>query len=297
MDATNPNRAMADFREARRKAKMQDIMARIKGQPADLLSFDDVSQNFRLEGGSALGVQDIPLDSIVGSVGRYHDFNRQFLPRRDGLARRWTNVQRGAEGLVGLPPIEAYKIGDVYFVVDGNHRVSVARQMESPAIQGKVTEFKTRIPISPEDSPDEIIIKSEYATFLEKTNLDHWRPGTDFSVTAPGRMWVLNTQIEAFRFLKMQESGQDIPYPDAVTRWHDEVYLPVIEAIRENGILRDFPGRTETDLYLWIFQHRAEMEAQLGWDVNLEAAALNLIAEQSDSAERVVARGSEKLLD
>lgn len=69
MNDPNLNPSLADFREARRKAKMQDIMARIKGQPADLLSFNDVSQNFRMEGGSARGVQDIPLDSIVGSVG------------------------------------------------------------------------------------------------------------------------------------------------------------------------------------------------------------------------------------
>lgn len=276
-----PN-SLEDFRRARRRAALQDIMAKFTGQSVDLLSFEEVRRKFRLEGGASLGVQDVPLDAIVGSVGRYHDFNRNFLPRHDNNSVRWANVKAATLEMSGLPPVELYKIGDVYFVVDGNHRVSVAKELDAPSIQAYVTEFRAKVPLAPTDTPDDIIIKAEYADFLEKTGLDHILPNVSFKMTTPGRYWVLEFQIDAYREILSRESASRLAYHQAVERWVSEIYLPAIAIIRDRGILRDFSNRTETDLYVWIFQHRSELVVKTGWDIDLLTAANDFVAARSE---------------
>ncbi|NIU60739.1 MAG: universal stress protein, partial [Pseudomonas stutzeri] len=223
-------------------------------------------------------------------MGRYNDFTRSFLPRQDSDQERWAKVHVAATGLVGLPPIEVYQIGEAYFVLDGNHRVSVARQLGATHIQAYVTEVRTRVPLSPDVQPDDLILKAEYADFLEHTCLDEIRPEADLSVTAPGQYRVLEEHIEVHRYFMGLEQEREIPYEEAVGHWYDEVYLPVVQVIRERGILRDFPGRTETDLYLWLSEHRAALEQALGWEIEPEAAATDLAAQFSPRPQRVVAR-------
>lgn len=279
---------MQDFRQARWRASLEVIMAGLTGRSIDLLSYEDIRQKFKIVGGSTRGLRDIPLDAIVGSVGRYNDFTRTFLPRQDNAEQRWASVQLAQVNSAGLPPIEVYQIGQVYFVVDGNHRVSVARQLGASHIQAHVTQFKTTVPLEPDDQPDDIIIKAELANFLERTGLEEVKPEANFEMTAPGRYWELDTQIEAHRYLISQTEQRHISYPEAVIGWYEQVYLPVIKLIRERGILQDFPGRTETDLYLWIFRHRAELEKNLGWQIDAEAAASDLVSQHGKNARRML---------
>ncbi len=164
--------AVQDFREARRQAVREQLMAHLTGKAADLLSYDEVREKLKARGSKPLGLKDIPLDAIVGSVGRYADFTRSFLPKVDSDRERWARVQVANADLTGLPPIEAYQIGEAYFVRDGNHRVSVARQLGAPTIQAYVTEIETRVPLTADVQPDDLILKAEYADFLEKTRLD-----------------------------------------------------------------------------------------------------------------------------
>jgi nucleotide-binding universal stress UspA family protein len=289
------SRAIEDFHHLRQRAAMQEILAAFTGQPINLLSYDDIRQKFRVSTGSYRGLQEIPLEAIVGSVSRYNDFTRNFLPRQSTNAERWARVKAAMLSMSGVPPIELYKIGDVYFVVDGNHRVSVARALGNSHIQAYVTEYQTKVPLKPEDQPDDLIIKAEYAGFLERTRLDELRPGVDLQMTAPGRYWELETQIEAHRYLMSQAQQREITYHEAVTSWYDHVYLPIIRLIRERGILNDFPQRTETDLYLWIFRHRAELTRKLGWQVDAESAALDLAQAQAGGAGSVATRIEERL--
>jgi hypothetical protein len=122
--------AVADFHGARRKAALQELIARLRGEPVDLLSYEEVRQRLKARSQVEKGLQDVLLDAIIGSVGRYTDFTRGFLPRSEVDPYRWARIKAAATGLTGLPPIEVYKIGDVYFVRDGNHRVSVARHRD-----------------------------------------------------------------------------------------------------------------------------------------------------------------------
>ncbi len=289
--------AVSDFREARRKAAMQGIMARITGESIKLLSYEEVRQKLRALESSKRTLRDIPLDAIVGSVGRYTDFSRNFLPLSDSDQDRWSRVMAETTGLTGLPPIEVYQIGEVYFVLDGNHRVSVARQLDSTNIQAYVTEVRTRISITPDTQPDELIIKAEQVDFLERTQLDRLRQDTDFTVTNPGQYPILLEHIEVHRYFRGIDEQRDVQYDEAVVHWHDEVYRPIVQIIQERGILRHFPERTEADLYLWISRHRAELEDALGWHLEPEAVVADIETRFSPEFSQAFARLTSKIYD
>ncbi len=288
--------AVRDFRVARQRASLQRVMARLTGRPAELLSFDQVRETLRGTSTLPRGLQEIPVDAIVGSVGRYADFTRSFLPLSDSQGDRWARVKAIAEGQAGLPPIEVYKIGDVYFVRDGHHRVSVAREVGAKSIEAYVTEVEVKIPLSPDASPEDLILKAEYASFLARTRLDVIRPTADLSLTEAGKYPLLEEHIAVHRHFMGLELQREVPPAEAVGHWYDQVYLPVVSVIRAQGLLRDFPGRTEADLYLWVMEHRAELEASLGWTIDPDQAAAHLAAEHSPRAGRVAERLGEKLL-
>jgi hypothetical protein len=287
--------AQEDFRRARIRAWLERLLARLTGRPAELLCYDDVRQIVKIEDTRSSGLQDIPLDAIVGSTGRCKDFTRSFLPLVDEVEQRWVDVVLATTDLVGLPPIDAYKVGDVYFVEDGNHRVSVARQLGATHIQGHVTELQTREPISSDTRTDDLIVKIEYAQFLERTHLDELRPDADLRVSVPGQYRKLKEHISVHRYFMGIERGGPIPYEEAVTHWYDAVYLPVVRIIREQDLLHDFPDRTEADLYLWILEHRAELGKVLGQEVETEAAAEDLANRFSPKFRHALARVLEKI--
>ena len=289
--------AIADFRSARQKAKMIELFALIQRKPINLLGFEEVRQQLKANVSSYSTLKDIPVDAIVGSVNRYEDFTRDFLPRDNIDEQRWTNIVVAAQNPTGLPPIDVYQIGDVYFVSDGNHRVSVAKQYGAASIQAYVTEVRSRVPLTPGLAPDDIILKAEYVNFLENTNLDHIRPSADLSVTAPGQYLTLEEHISVHRYFMGLDYKRDITYAEAVGHWYDTVYLPLVEVIRELGLLRDFPDRTETDLYLWLHKYHAELLNKFGQEVEPVRAAFNLPDKFGTRLDQVARRVKAKLLD
>lgn len=281
--------AREDFRRARQRAAMEDLLARWQGKSPNLLSFEEVRRKLRATGMSERGLQEIPLSAIIGTTGRYSEFTRTFLPRQGVDEERWASVKQAATGAAGLPPIQVYKIGEAYFVRDGHHRVSVARDLGAETILAYVTEVQTRVPLTPDIQPRDLIIKAEYAEFLEETRLDELRPGADLSLTEPGGYQRLREAIELHRALLEAERGQSVSLTEALTSWYDNDYLPVVEVVRERGMLRDFPGRTEADLYLWVAENATELRRELGWTVTPEAMVASL-------AEKVNTRLGERLL-
>lgn len=289
--------AVQDFRRARRRADMEQLLAQLRGQSAELLSYDEIRQELNLTSMTPRGLQEIPLDAIVGSVGRYNDFTRSFLPRHDSNAQRWARVKQATESLVGTPPIEVYKLGEAYFVLDGNHRVSVARQMGNAYIQAYVTEVHSKIPLQPNDQPDDIIIRARYLAFLEATGLNRLRPEADLTVTAPGQYRVLENHIRTHQYFMGLDQQRDISFEEAVAHWYDTVYAPVVQVIRRQNLLHDFPDRTETDLYLWLSEHQIELQRALEWEIGPEAAAGSLINSFSQKPDRVAGRIIDRLVD
>lgn len=279
--------ALNDFNEARLLASMQEVLARLTGKSNELLSYEEVAEKLKLNVRSERGLFDIPVAAIVGSVGRYTDFNRSFLPLKNIDQERWARVKAAIDDPsgMGLPPIEVYKVGEVYFVLDGNHRVSVARQEGFSHIQAHVIEVKTDIPLTPDIQPDDLIIKAEYAEFLAQTDFNSLCPGIDLSLTIPGQYDRLREHIEVHRYFMGLDFQRDISYAETVIHWHETVYTPIVEPLRERGLLRWFPGRTETDLYLWVSEHRATLESELGWSVRPEAAAADFAIRENPQVE------------
>lgn len=277
--------AIQDFQSARQRAAVQEILARVTGRSNQLLSYEDVADKLKLRARTERGIQNIPLDAIVGSVGRYTEFTRTFLPRRNDDRDRWAGVKAAMEKSEGLPPIEVYKVGEAYFVVDGNHRVSIARQLGMKTIEARVIEFRTEVELSPDVQPDDLIAKAEYVDFLNATRLRETRPNVDLSVTAPNQYEKLMEQVRVSQYILQEQGGDDITLQDAAAYWYDTMYIPLAEAIRDRGLLRWFPGRTITDLYIWISENRAALEKELGWQIQSDAAATDLILERSVKSE------------
>jgi hypothetical protein len=176
------------WNQARRKALWQRMSYTLglTKRPVNLLSFDDVQAKLRLHQNAYRGLQEVPLYQIVGSVGRYHDFTRTFLPLVESDGARWRRVAE-LQSEAGLPPIELYRVGDAYFVKDGNHRVSVARQLGAQAIEAYVWEYESSVGgVTSDTQVDDLIVKAEYRAFLDRTRLDIRRPEAHIMLTEPG---------------------------------------------------------------------------------------------------------------
>jgi hypothetical protein len=256
---STPSSADHAFDRARRTAFVQDILAPLRNQPAHLLPFDTVHEKLNLGSQTYRGLQDVPLDKIVGSVGRYHDFSRAFRPRRDSLRQRWRQILQ----LQGrLPPIDLYKVGDAYFVVDGNHRVSVAREAGARTIEAHVWEYETRVPVESNDDLNDILLRQEYLEFLEQSQLDASRPEQRIVFTVPGRYRQLGDQIARHREWLDGQHIYTVSFEEAAADWFDTIYAPMVKVIRKQNVLAEFPGRTEADLVAYILRHRDELHQQ-----------------------------------
>lgn len=289
--------ALNDFERARRQAALQQTLARLRGESSELLKYDEVRRQLKVTGISEQGVQEIPLDAIVGSVGRSSDYTRDFMPMQDSDEHRWARVKTAFLSQTGVPPIEVYQIGDAYFVKDGNHRVSVARQLGNKTIEAYVTEVRTRVPLSADDDPEEIILKARYANFLEQTNIDQIRPGSDLKMTWTGYYFLLLEEIDVHRYFMGVNQEREIPYEEAVASWYDEVYLPVLSLLYERGLFHQFPGRTEADLYALLSDYQRELGEQLGWEMDAETAVSKLTESKGEQFDSIITRVGDKLVD
>lgn len=270
---THPVQSKHRFDKLRRRELFERILSIVSGQSDELLSFEDVRRQLRGRQEILRGLQTIPLDKIVGSVGRYRDFNRAFLPRGTVSSDRWSRIDLAWNRLEHIPPIEVYQVGDVYFVRDGNHRVSVARANGATHIDAYVTEVPIKVPLEPGANLDDLIIKAEYVEFLEQTQLDQLRPEARIEFTTPGRYQDLIEHISVHRYYLSQERSDFVPWEEAATHWYDHLYRPVVHVIRDEGALDQFPGRTEADLYLWVMNHLHHLREQYGPAVDPELAA------------------------
>ena len=265
-----------EWRQARRAAFVQDVLSAFTRRPADLLPFEEVRQKLQLHNVRYLGLQDVDLDQIVGSVGRYRDFTRAFFPRQDSIQERWQRIDRLTTTGGGLPPVELYQVGQAYFVRDGNHRVSVARQHDTPSIQAYVWEYQTRVPLEPDTDVDDLLCKAAHAAFLEHTDVDRLCPDMRIELTQPDGYEDLLREIEAFQQAIFQIDERDVDWNEAVTLWCEMQYAPIVEIIQQRDVLQEFPGRTEADVYLWLRRNQEELEVRYGRQVLMEDAADDL---------------------
>jgi hypothetical protein len=268
--------ARGDFGRARQREIMGRILGLLKSQKDEMLSLPDVRRIVRPDAETYRGMQTVPIAKIVGSEGRYRDFNRAFLPRHDKMMRRWINVDVAHYQNVTLPPIKLFEIGGVYFVRDGNHRVSVARLQGAEFIDADVTSLASEIPITADMSRQDIareVIAFERRRFLDETGLAASRPGGDITFTEVGRYDELAEHIREHKWYLNLHRSDEIPFADAAASWYDRVYLPIVRIIRDARLLARFPRTTEADLYVYIAHHWAELGRKYGPVFTLEEAA------------------------
>jgi hypothetical protein len=250
-----------DFTRARRKAFLRRIGAFLRRDPGSnrLLSFDEVKSALGAVEQVYLGMRTVPVEKIVGSVGRHRDFDRAFLPSTGDLEARWKRIDQMMHRAEELPPVSLYKIRDTYFVRDGNHRVSVARQLGVEMIDAEVIELRSRVPIDSALTAGDLLHKIEQRHLLERLPFDRVLPEIRLELSDVADYRRLATHVEAHGFRLSQLWKRYVSPEEALRDWYEYRYAPIAEMVREERILDAFPGRTELDLYLWIFNHRERL--------------------------------------
>jgi len=249
--------AKSEFESARFRVLFNNLKSYISGKENKLLSFEEISRGLNLHNQKYLGIKTIDIDDIVGSIDRYKDFDRHFLPRKTNLEHRWSNIYSAYKKNIDLPLVKLYKAGNIYFVLDGNHRVSVAKRMGMKYIDAEVTEFTTKIPISREMDPIDMFILAEREKFLNLTKLKENRPDIKIRLTIPGKYDFLLEQINNHMYnLNKNIKEKEITFEEAAADWYDNIYLPAINIIERYKIIENFPNRTKSDLYVWIVGHK-----------------------------------------
>ncbi len=289
------NDALVRFGEARRQARREQRLGRRQGRDTRMIPFEAIRTELRQQNPLYLGIKDIELDLVVGSVGRAHEFTRHFLPLNDGLRERWIGVEQLAIDR-GWPPIEVYQVGNVYFAKDGNHRLSVARQMKMSTVEAHVWAFPEAVNIDPEANLEAVLIQLGERDFLEKTQIDQRSPDFCIRFTIPGNYTELLAQINNLRETLAWIDGERMPYYDAVDAWHEMIYLPTIQIIQDSTLLSDFPGRTEADLFVWMSKHREGLRNKYGEYANLADLAGLMADEFKENGISKIARQVRRLL-
>jgi hypothetical protein len=273
------DRVKTDFARVRFKAFRNRILSIIGGQPTTLLSYDEVKEKLHIGGPIYRGVQTVEVKKIVGSLNRYHQFDRAFLPLEDQVANRWQSIDRAFYQDVNLPPVILYKIGDVFFVVDGHHRVSVAREKGQIDIDADVRECSTKVNINSDLKAEDLEILGEKVDFLERTRLDRIRPKAKIKLTIPDGFDIMLEHIAVHRYFMGLDLQRDISDEEAVAHWYDKVYQPIASNIRRSGILSEFPGKTEGDLYLWVLDRQKYLAMEGKKLVSPQKAAKDFLEE------------------
>lgn len=266
-----------DFTKARARGRMQSILSTLQWKNSDLLSFYEVTALLKPRHETYLGMRTIPIDKIIGSEGRYHDFTLAFYPKKELLRTRWESIDRAHHQYVNLPPISVYKLGDWYFVRDGNHRVSVAKTQGVEFIDAEVVELDSEIPIEPGLTKRQLskrVVSYERERFLELYHPEKYLDMSQIEFTAPGMYPEMVNHILVHKYYINQNQTEEISFEEAAKSWFDNVYMPIVREIRHEHLLSTFPGHTEGDLYMWIVRHWDNLKNTTGsQDVSIHNAA------------------------
>lgn len=265
--------AESDFARARNKALFNEIQHLLTPEEAAMISLKAVRKVIKTQSETYIGMKVIPINKIVGSEGRYRDFDNQFFPKRSIIKERWEHVDEAVIKDIVLPPIKVYELGGLYFVRDGNHRVSVAKSKGVEFIDAEVVSLQTEIKLSPARTLNGMmkqIISYEKRNFYFETNFgditDYWV--LDFSTA--GQYDVIYNHILTHKYFINQNQTEEIPMEDAILSWFNNVYLPVVTTIQKYKIMKYFRKNTVSDLYVWIITFYDELKKKFGDELPLE---------------------------
>jgi ParB/Sulfiredoxin domain len=226
-----------------------------RGAPSELLALDEAEQRLRPYSRHYVGVRSIPLHQVVGTDGRARDFDRDFLPRRSDVGARLRGI-RDAFPDGNFPPIVVTKLGDAYFVVDGHHRVAIARRQGMATIDAEVTELRARWHLLADADAGELIHGEQYRIFMEESGLIEAVPTACFRFTRPTGYGELLEHVQLHGYYLMRKHGRVLAAREISEDWYEHVYVPALQTFRREGLE---PKSTDGDLFLCVFKRRREL--------------------------------------
>lgn len=262
--------ADTDFQRARRRQVLSKLARRLRGEPDDInliLPFDEVVRVLGRTGEQQLGLHTIELRSIVGSVDRTRDFDRNFRPTSNRSGARWRGINLAQRQGKAMPPISVYRVGDLHFVRDGHHRVSVALALGHEVIEASVTEVLTQVPAVGISDRGDLVIKDFERLFRQRVPLPAEAAKT-IRVSDPWSYAELSENVEAWAFRLVQDAGEYLDRTQAARRWYDEEYRPVVEMLREADLIG---SGTEAEAYLRVACDRYRLIRAHEWSDEIVA--------------------------
>lgn len=253
-----------DFQRARRRQVLGQVAAQLQRKPSDvseMLLFDDVVAALGRTGERRHGLQIVALATIVGSVDRVRDFDCWFHPRARVNRQRWIQLAMAQRRGEFIPPVDLYRIGELHFVRDGHHRVSVALALHLRTIDGYVTEVTTRLDAAGIRHRGDLVTKYQRRLFLDRVPL----PGPEMAsilVTRPRSYIELSEAVEAWGFRLIQQEARYVDRATVARRWYAEEFQPVVRMLGEAGLVGD---STDADAYLRLCEHRNRLPDTLRW--------------------------------
>jgi hypothetical protein len=257
--------AQHDFLRARRSAIAARLAGRLRGEPDDvgvILPYEEVVAALGFVSERSLGLQVVPLEQIVGTVDRGRDFDRRFRPTSGRVRSRWEQIAVVMRRGETLPPIDVIRIGEIFFVRDGHHRVSVARALGRVDLDAYVTEVVTRVGAGARITLADLPFKSHERVFYERVPLPAAARG-EIVLTDEWSYATLAEGVEAWGFRAMQESGELLDRAQVAERWLETEYRPVVQMLRDAGVIGSL---TETEAYMKIVTDRYRLLRNHRWD-------------------------------
>lgn len=283
------------FDRARRREAYRRFGRVVRREPLpELLHLSDVEQRLALFERSYVGIEPIPVERIVGSADRTHDFDRNFLPLRDDVRERWQEIER-AYPTGDFPPIVVYQVGDAYFLIDGHHRVAVAKHKGVDYIDAEVTRLHSRHVLPADADIGRIILAEQERLFMEESGLARARPEAIIELSRADGYPEMLEIVRVHGYLRMVEQNRVLPHEEVAADWYDDVYLPTIEAIRDERLTEVVARASEADVFLRVYQRRRELFPEHG-SVSLEEAVRTVGEEQRARPRHKARRAVERLI-
>ena len=258
-----------DFTRAHNKAFINEIQHLLNPEEARLLSLNDVKQLIKPNNETYIGMKTIEVSKVVGSEGRYKDFDNRFFPKNSHLRNRWQHVDEAAINYISLPPIKVYELAGLYFVRDGNHRVSVAKARGTEFIDAEVVSLQSEIVLKKTDNLKDVIrqiINYEKRSFYAETAFgditDYWC--LDFSTT--GSYDVIYNHILTHKYYLNLHKSEEVSMEAAIISWFETVYFPIAVTIQKQKLMKLFKNKTISDLYVWIVRYWDDLKSKFGDD-------------------------------
>ena len=268
------------FERARRREAYRRFAALVSGRGRRLPELDEIRDRIRLFDQNYVGIRPIEVNRIVGTAGQRTEFTKDWLPARDDVRvrDRWIELERAfPEG--AFPPIQVYEFNGKYYVVDGHHRVALAKQKGVEFIDAEITQLRTPYALPEGADIGLMILVEQENLFLRESGLERARPEAQIKFSGANGYVELLELVRVHGYHLMRDRGEVLPDEEIAGDWYDHVYLPAVEAIRREDLATMFPSVTEADLFLYIWQRRRTIFPERG-GLSLEEAARHVRAER-----------------